>query len=69
MRTETEWHETVTLGANVLVAPAKAESELAKIVGARLRADRSWDRTAYGSGDAAARITDSLELLTRRRES
>jgi UDP-N-acetylglucosamine 2-epimerase len=69
MRTETEWHETVALGANVLVAPASAESDLARVLAARLRAERTWDRTAYGSGNAAGRITDSLELLERRRDS
>jgi UDP-N-acetylglucosamine 2-epimerase len=63
MRTETEWHETVALGANVLVAPARAESDLAKVVSARLGAERTWDRTAYGSGDAAAKIADSLEIF------
>ena len=67
MRNETEWHETVALGANVLVAPAKAESDLAGVVATRLRTERTWDRTAYGSGDAAARITDALELLEKRR--
>jgi UDP-N-acetylglucosamine 2-epimerase len=65
MRSETEWHETVALGANVLVAPARAETDLAAVVAARLNAERSWDRSAYGSGDAAARIRDSLEVLER----
>jgi len=61
MRTETEWHETVALGANVLVPPARATAELAKVVESRLEAERTWDHTAYGSGDAAAKIADSLE--------
>jgi len=63
MRTETEWHETVALGANVLVAPGRAESDLAKVVSARLEAERTWDRTAYGSGDAAAKIADALDMF------
>lgn len=63
MRTETEWHETVALGANVLVPPARAESDLAKVVSARLEAERTWDRSAYGSGDAAAKIADALEMF------
>jgi hypothetical protein len=33
----------------------------------RLSAPVTWDRTAYGAGDAAARITDSIELLERAR--
>jgi UDP-GlcNAc3NAcA epimerase len=61
MRTETEWHETVALGANVLVAPANAKADLAKVVAARLNSERNWDRTAYGSGDAAVRIAEALE--------
>jgi len=63
MRTETEWHETVALGANVLVAPARAESDLAKVVSARLEAERTWDRSAYGSGEAAGKIADALEMF------
>jgi UDP-GlcNAc3NAcA epimerase len=61
MRTETEWHETVSLGANVLVPPTTAKTDLAKVVSARLGAERTWDRSAYGNGDAAVKIADSLE--------
>jgi len=67
VRTETEWRETVTLGANVLVAPARTGADLAAVVRERLGAAVGWDRTAYGAGDAAARITDSIELLERAR--
>jgi UDP-N-acetylglucosamine 2-epimerase len=65
MRTETEWHETVTLGANVLVAPANAKADLATVVAERLGAERTWDRGAYGSGDAAVRIASAIGNLDR----
>ena len=63
VRAETEWRETVALGANVLVPPACAAEQLAQVVAARLGARGAWDRTAYGAGDAAARITDAIETL------
>jgi UDP-N-acetylglucosamine 2-epimerase len=65
MRTETEWHETVALGANVLVAPARAAEELTAVVAERLATQRTWDRTAYGAGNAAICITDAIETLQR----
>jgi UDP-GlcNAc3NAcA epimerase len=66
MRAETEWHETVALGANVLVAPATAKANLATVVAARLDAERTWDRSAYGNGDAAAKISDAIGILEAR---
>jgi UDP-GlcNAc3NAcA epimerase len=63
VRNETEWRETVSLGANVLVAPACASEELALVVAGRLGASRTWDRNIYGAGDAAARITDAIEAM------
>jgi UDP-N-acetylglucosamine 2-epimerase len=63
VRTETEWRETVSLGANVLVAPQRASAELRDVVRERLEAGRVWDRTAYGAGDAAVRITESIGVL------
>lgn len=65
MRTETEWRETVALGANVLVAPSRAEAELASIVAARLGTGGTWDRSAYGDGKAAAVIVDAIGALER----
>jgi len=65
MRTETEWRETVALGANVLVAPSRAEAELASVVAARLGTGGTWDRTAYGDGKAAAVIVDAIGVLER----
>jgi UDP-N-acetylglucosamine 2-epimerase len=67
VRTETEWRETVTLGANVLVAPSRTGADLPAVVSERLGAAVTWDRTAYGAGDAAERITDSIERLWRAR--
>ncbi|MGA2382677.1 MAG: UDP-N-acetylglucosamine 2-epimerase (non-hydrolyzing) [Gemmatimonadales bacterium] len=64
VRKETEWEETVRLGANVLVAPAQVAEELAPAVGrqaSRTGAARSWDRDAYGTGEAAVRIREAIE--------
>jgi UDP-N-acetylglucosamine 2-epimerase len=65
IRSVTEWRETVDLGANVLVAPSRAEEELATAVDHTFAAARKWDRNAYGSGDAAPRIADAIEALER----
>ena len=65
VRTETEWRETVALGANTLVAPARAGEELGPAVEQRLAGGRAWDRGAYGAGDAAARITNAIASLER----
>jgi UDP-N-acetylglucosamine 2-epimerase len=63
LRRETEWQETVALGANVLVAPNSAGADLATVVARHLASAGTWDRTAYGTGDAAVRIADSMALL------
>jgi UDP-N-acetylglucosamine 2-epimerase len=63
IRSVTEWRETVELGANVLVAPSRAEEDLASAVTRALGSKREWDRTAYGSGDAALRIANAVEAL------
>lgn len=65
VRTVTEWRETVALGANVLVAPARTGADLARVVRERLDSAVGWDRTAYGAGDAAERIADSIAQLER----
>jgi UDP-N-acetylglucosamine 2-epimerase len=65
VRTETEWRETVALGANVLIAPARAGTELPDAVQKSLSTDRLWDRTAYGVGDAALRITEAVAVLAQ----
>lgn len=65
VRTETEWTETVSLGANRLVAPAAAASCLGEAVAERLAAPRNWDRTAYGDGAAAPKIAAAVAALLR----
>lgn len=62
VRGETEWHETITLGANVLVNPRDVSTLGPTINEAvrRRRAGASWDRKTYGAGDAAARIATVL---------
>jgi len=65
VRTRTEWHETVALGANTLVAPATAGSTLGAAVERRLADGGTWDRGAYGNGDASVRITDAIATLER----
>jgi len=61
VRDETEWVETVELGANALLPPARAEEELPGIVRARAASRRAgWRRTAYGSGDAARKVAEAV---------
>lgn len=63
IRTETEWHETVALGANALVAPARAGVDLLPAVEKRLATAGTWDNSAYGAGDAAVKITDAIAAM------
>jgi len=63
IRTETEWHETVELGANTLVSPASAGDELVAAVRKRLASGAAWDNGAYGAGDAAIRITEAIAAM------
>lgn len=63
VRAETEWEETLALGANVLVQPECAAAELGAVVRGRLRRPGQpslWDRSAYGAGDAAQRVGDAI---------
>ncbi len=62
VRAETEWVETVALGANRL-APPDDPGALAGIVSEQAAAS-GWDRNAYGRGDAAERIAGEVALLT-----
>lgn len=64
MRSETEWTETLDLGANRLLAP-EAAGRLAAVVADALAAPRSWNRDAYGKGDAAARVAGAVATLLR----
>ena len=59
MRTETEWTETLDLGANRLLAPS-APGALARSVAERLAASRDWNRDAYGRGNAAECVADAV---------
>jgi UDP-N-acetylglucosamine 2-epimerase len=60
VRSETEWGETVELGANTLVRPERAQSELGAALAGRLERRATWDRDAYGAGDAAGHISDAI---------
>jgi UDP-N-acetylglucosamine 2-epimerase len=66
VRGETEWAETVALGANALVAPDEAPTRLATAVTAQLArwtgAPR-WDLSAYGAGDAATQVAAAIAPL------
>ncbi len=68
IRRETEWTETLALGANHLVAPEHASRDLAAAVQARLedKPGRPWDRDAYGTGDAAERTASAIRALLER---
>ena len=63
--TETEWGETLALGANHLVAPAEVE-RLPDAVRAADAGRREWERGAYGAGDAAERVAEAVEQLVGR---
>ena len=63
LRAETEWTETVALGANLLLAPALAREGLRDAVAAqreRRVKEPAWDRGAYGDGRAAERIATAV---------
>jgi UDP-GlcNAc3NAcA epimerase len=65
LRQETEWEETIELGANLALDPtAVAGLGLAVEAQRRRWADGpGWDRTAYGSGNAAASIAAATQPL------
>jgi UDP-N-acetylglucosamine 2-epimerase len=70
VRQETEWVETVELGANVVVPPSAAVTKLPSTVQRWLQAEPShlrWDRDAYGAGDAATRIRTAIDELASAR--
>jgi UDP-N-acetylglucosamine 2-epimerase len=63
VRAETEWEETVALGANALLPPAEAPTRLAESVAAQLARwpqGRRWSPDAYGAGQAAEAVTTAI---------
>lgn len=69
VRTETEWTETVALGANRLVPPEVAPTTLRSAVEAALasRGGNRWPRDSYGDGQAARIIVEAVGTLLGRR--
>ncbi|MDZ4863615.1 MAG: UDP-N-acetyl glucosamine 2-epimerase [Gemmatimonadota bacterium] len=66
VRGETEWEETVALGANVLVSPGDASARLAEAVRAqvaRWRGPARWKAAVYGEGHAAEKVTSAIAAM------
>lgn len=64
LREETEWTETVDLGANRLVSPAAADRELPRAAAEQMnrwKDGNRWNRSEYGDGHAAISIVAALE--------
>ena len=63
LRGETEWAETVAVGANHLVAPDRLGQLAAAVARATGVEVIRWTRDAYGDGNAAVRVAGSLHPL------
>jgi UDP-N-acetylglucosamine 2-epimerase len=64
LRAETEWLETTTLGANTLVPPDRAVSDLRPACDRLLKSrPAEWDRTVYGAGHAGRLIAEAVSTL------
>jgi len=63
IRSETEWVETVEVGANRLLPPAHVKGDLTELVTAmpQKRSGSGWDRNLYGDGSAARLIVDAAQ--------
>jgi len=70
IRDETEWAETVELGANVVVSPRSAARSLPRALAKQTQTSATrgtWDRDVYGAGDAAERIADAIQAFATQR--
>jgi UDP-N-acetylglucosamine 2-epimerase len=61
VRSETEWSETVELGANQLMAPARVPEDLQGAIHSIIAQPLApWNRDAYGDGHAAAAVVSAI---------
>jgi UDP-GlcNAc3NAcA epimerase len=68
VRRETEWTETVALGANTLCSPSNI-ADLASAVDKAVAGPRDWFRDAYGDGTAGARIGAAVSAFLARSDA
>jgi len=62
VRSETEWEETVAIGANALLPAVASREELPALVDQqrRRRAAALWEADIYGDGNAATQVADAV---------